>query len=414
MKYRELRKYYYAGEETYLKEYDSRFQSPDTVHVKFHIGEHEAFFVENTAVLRLNVEIERLDKQVMKLSMQLPEVAKKQYSVKCLIDEIILTNKIEGVHSSRREIGDALEVLAKQSAEKEEHPRFLSLVNKYLKLMIQEPVSLETCEDIRKIYDEMLLDEVIEEDPESAPDGKLFRKSSATVYDATGKAIHQGLNPEDRILEAMGEALTFLNDDAVEPIYRVCLFHYLLEYIHPFYDGNGRLGRFILSYCISEMMEPLLAYRISETIKENRKEYYAAFEICNDRLNRGDLTPFLLMQMEMIRSAFQDLKDSLESKLTLWKRYERLVPELPGAEGNENQCMLYSLLIQAALFSESGISTKELMLQFDMTYNPVKKLIDQVPENMLIIRKKGNAKYYQMDLAVLDRILLKRAENEIR
>ena len=412
MPYRALKDYYCEEEVSYLQEYERRFSSEDAVHIGFQIGEYQAFFVENTAVLRLNLEIARLDKQVMELSMKLPGVAKKQYSMKCLIDEIMLTNRIEGVHSSRREIGDVLEILDRQSAEREEHPRFLSLVNKYLKLMTQESVPLNTCEDIREIYNDLLLDEVIEENPNSAPDGILFRKESTMIYNETGDCIHQGLSPEGEIMKAMGNALRFLNDTTVEPIYRVCLFHYLLEYIHPFYDGNGRLGRFILSYCITETLEPLLAYRISETIKENRKEYYEAFEICNERLNRGELTPFLLMQMEMIRKAFQDLKRSLERRLMLWDKYERLVPGLPGVYASTNQEMLYSLLIQAALFSESGISTRELMQQFELTYNPVKRLLDQVPKEMLHIQKKGRAKYYQMDLAVLDNILLEQAANE--
>ena len=49
------------------------------------------------------------------LSAQLPDIAKEQYSRKCLIDEIVLTNKIEGVHSSRKEIGEVLDMLGERS-----------------------------------------------------------------------------------------------------------------------------------------------------------------------------------------------------------------------------------------------------------------------------------------------------------
>ena len=54
-------------------------------------------------------------KEVRALSAQLPDIAKEQYSRKCLIDEIVLTNKIEGVHSSRKEIGEVLDMLGERS-----------------------------------------------------------------------------------------------------------------------------------------------------------------------------------------------------------------------------------------------------------------------------------------------------------
>ena len=73
-----------------------------------------------------------LDKKVTLLSMKLPGVALRPSSRNALIDEIVLTNKIEGVHSSRE--GNrkrcALEILSKQSQEKGKQQRFVGLVNK--------------------------------------------------------------------------------------------------------------------------------------------------------------------------------------------------------------------------------------------------------------------------------------------
>lgn len=410
MSYETLRKLYYGTEEEYALEYRTRFDSEEAVRLDFFIAGKQAFFLENADVLRLSFEIAKMDKEVCLLSAKLPGVAKEQYSKKCLIDEIVLTNKIEGVHSSRKEIGEALAVLERQSNEKKKHPRFISLVNKYMKLMTGETVPLQSCEDIRQIYNEIFLEEVVSEDPSNAPDGKLFRKEMSAVYSETDRIIHKGLMPERSIIRAMEQALKFLNDASVEKLYRICLFHYLIEYIHPFYDGNGRLGRFILSYCISETLEPLLAYRISETIKEHVGEYYKAFTVCNDRRNLADLTPFLIMQLNMICMAIGDLRDSLKRRLSRWNKYEQLAESLPNA-ASINMCRLYSYLIQAALFSENGISTADLRTQLEASYNTVKNLLRQVPEEMLIVQKKGRMKYYQIDLNTLDEILLERQTN---
>lgn len=408
--YKELRKFYYQDEKAYAAEYQRRFSSEETIKLDFLVGNHQAFFWENTDVLKLAAKIFKLDKEVTLLAQRLPGIAQEQYSRKCLIDEIVLTNNIEGVRSSRKEIGEALEILEKQTAVRGKRARFVGLVKKYLKLLGQETIPLDRCEDIRAIYDEVFLEEVVSEDPNHAPDGKLFRKEMSTVYNGRGKAIHDGLAPESEIIQAMERALQFLRDDSVEKLYRICLFHYLVEYIHPFYDGNGRLGRLILSYCISQTLEPLIAYRISETIKENINDYYKAFEICNDPHNLGDLTPFLIMQLSMIEKSIQELKDSLSRRLIRWKRYEQLIPELPEGAKNQNVRRLYSFLIQAALFSEKGISTSELKEQYNVSYNTLKKWLDVVPASLLMSEKKGKYKYYQMNLQELDALILKKAQ----
>ena len=87
---------------------------------------------------------------------KLPEVAKEQYIKKSLIDEITHTNEIKGIISTRKEIRDILDDIASKDREKS---RFKGIVNKYKKLLEEETVQLKTPTDIRKIYDEMLLDE---------------------------------------------------------------------------------------------------------------------------------------------------------------------------------------------------------------------------------------------------------------
>ena len=107
MAYQPLGKLYYGDETAYHQTYISRFESDEAVKLDFLIGNKPAFFLQNNEVLSLAFNISKLDKTVLKLSSALPGVAKSQYSKKCLIDEIVLTNKIEGVHSSRKDIGDA-------------------------------------------------------------------------------------------------------------------------------------------------------------------------------------------------------------------------------------------------------------------------------------------------------------------
>lgn len=400
MKYRTLRSLYYEDKDVYNKEYEKRFNDPDALKLNFYIDGNQAFFAQNEEVSRLIYSILRLDKEIALLRFNLPKAALEQYSKKCLIDEIVITNNIEGVHSSRREIDDALEVLEEQSAERGKETRFLGMVNKYFKLLRRDTVQIAECQDIRDIYDELVLKEVVEENPENTPDGDMFRKGSASVYSVTGKIVHNGATPETKIIELLDDALAFLNDNSIEPLYRICLFHYMLEYVHPFYDGNGRLGRFILSYCISRNLTDILAFRISEMIKENINKYYDAFTICNDPHNRGELTPFLTMMLGMIEKAALELKDTLQRKTVSWGRYEEIAE---GIAENAQMKKLYSVLIQAGLFSEVGVSMKGLEAFMQLGKITIRKRLDAIKaQGHLIENKKGNTKYYKINLKALD------------
>lgn len=406
MAYKELKKLYYTDQDAYRTAYMQRFSGDNTVRLEFDVAGYQAFFVQCDEVINLSYHILKLDKEIFKLRKQLPEVALEQYSKKCLIDEIVITNNIEGVYSSRKEIGDALSILEEQSTKKRRKNVFLGLVNKYYKLLSQEKVSLQTCQDIRDVYDEIVLEEVVSENKHNAPDGQIFRKDMSEVYAATGKSVHKGKYPESEIISYTEKALQFLNDEEILPLYRICLFHYMIEYIHPFYDGNGRLGRFILSYCISENLERLLAYRISETIKENIKKYYDAFMTCNDARNLADLTPFLIMMLGMIKSAMEELKQSLFEKHFSWKRYCTVIPKLEQHE-NKAVASLYDVLIQASLFSEGGISTQELLSLFGTSYATLGKRLAVVKSHdLLITEKHENKKLYSINLKELDDMIL--------
>ena len=406
MPYKELKKLYFGDQETYKSTYDQRFSSENTIHLDFDVAGYQAFFVQCPDVINLGYKILQLDKDISMLRIKLPEIALKQYSRKCLIDEIVITNNIEGVYSSRKEIGAALNILEDQSAKKGKKNVFLGLVNKYLKLLSREKVPLQTCQDIRTIYDEIVLDEVVSEDKHNAPDGTIFRKDMTEIYSSSGKSIHKGKYPESEIIAYTERALHFLNDGEILPLYRICLYHYMIEFIHPFYDGNGRLGRFILSYCIAENFERLLAYRISETIKENIKKYYDAFSSCNDTRNLADLTPFLIMMLEMIKGSMEELKTSLSEKLFSWNRYCTVIPELDQSQ-NKEISLLYDVLIQASLFSEQGISTQELLAFFNTNYATIGKRLAVIKaQDLLIAEKHDNKKYYAIKLKELDDIIM--------
>ena len=405
MDYTELLKLYYIDKSLHQAEYERRLNAPDTVKLRFRVKGNQAFFVQNAEISGIVHQILRTDKSISLLSSKLPEVAHDQFRKRCLIDEIILTNKIEGVYSTRREIASILADLESAVKGRTARKRFQGLVNQYFMLKSKKHKPLTSCEDLRRLYDELVSAEVIEENPDNAPDGRLFRKDSVSVHTITEREIHRGSYPESAIYSELEAALEFLNNENIEFLYRVSVFHYLLGYIHPFYDGNGRLGRFIISDLLSQELSPLLSYRISGTIMENISSYYNAFKTCNDKHNLGDLTPFLAMLLNMIKTACLHLEESLHNGSTRLTRYEEGIKSLPGGLGDRT-AGVYHILIQAGLFSESGISTRELEALLNNSYTTIKKELDFINGLGLLIRNKvGREFHYSIDLERLDSML---------
>lgn len=398
MPYVPLNKLFYSDSKNYDKIYAENFGSKYAVHVNFKIGEFDAFFVQTPEIIAKMLAIYKAANIVNLFCCDLPGVALEQFTTSCLIDEIVLTNNIEGVHSTRREIYSLLEGGGKST-------RFYGLVQKYLMLRKGKTLEFKTCADIRAVYDELVLREVETDDPDNVPDGEIFRKGSVSVSSQTQKELHRGLYPESSIITAMERALAFLNDESVELLYRAAAFHYFIGYIHPFYDGNGRLNRFISSYLLGRELCPLVGFRLSYTVKQNISDYYKAFGICNDPKSRGDITPFVEMFLGIVETAVTQLGEALQKrseKLAYYRSRSELLPDAADAK----MAQLYDYLIQAALFSENGIGTEELLRLFGVSRNTLQKKLGKVEAvELLQTVTKNRMKFYKLDLNAFDELL---------
>lgn len=395
-----LKALFHMDDKAYKEEYEHRFNDENTIHLPIDIGKEQAFVCLTYDIFERIISIERLDKKVSHLYRSLPGVAIKQFTKKCMIDEILLTNDIEGVRSTRKEVSEILQNISKQNRKK----RLVGLAAKYSTLMSGQDISFKTCKDIRKIYNDMFYEEVKAADPKNLPDGDMFRKSGVDVLTAAQEVIHKGVVPESSIKEKLTQSLSFLNNENIDIFIRIAVFHYLFGYIHPFYDGNGRTSRFISSYLLSKHLTPLIGFRLSYTIKENISKYYKAFEVCNDCLNKGELTPFVEMFLNIVKISMEQLSETLTEKLDRLKYYKDRINILPNSNKSDIR-NLYYLLIQAALFSDIGVSREEIRLHMKISINTVSKKIKQIPEYLLLEKIQKNKKHYILDLDKVNELL---------
>ncbi len=272
-----LLKLYHKDESASLDLYRSLYHSPLSHHLDFSIRQMNAsrsfpaFYYYTDDMMQCVSQIMENLRDLSTTTALLPGVALQSFQRSCLIEEIQSSNEIEGVHSTRKEINTAIDEQNDISASSK--VRLWSTVNKYLKLQNQEEIPFQNSIDLRIFYDSFIADEIARDDPKNLPDGKVFRKSPVDVWSRT-KVIHHGVFPEEQIIKKMDVALSFLHDERVPSLIRISIFHYLFGYIHPFYDGNGRTSRFITSYYLSRILNPLVAFRLSITIKKSIRIYY--------------------------------------------------------------------------------------------------------------------------------------------
>ena len=396
MSYLSLKKYEYSHHGDSPKEYKRRFECYDSKHIDFNIGSYPAFFVETKEIRDSVCNLYKMDRTVIKLCQELPAEAITHFMVRCLMDEVQISNSIEGVNSTRKEIRDAYEKKSK---------RFKGIVSKYQLLLSGETIPMISCKDIRTLYDDLVLAEVLEESEKDRPDGKIFRKDHVSVYGNKMESIHEGIYPEEAIIDSMNLALKYLNNDSEELLYRVAVFHYMLGYIHPFYNGNGRLNRFISSYMLSHDLSPLIGFRLSYSVKDEQSSYNKAFDECNDKANFGELTMFVEVFLNILTESMSNLILSLEKRKTAWDKYAGNVSALPFGD-KKYYPEVYTALIMYELFATEGAGMNDIMNGANISRPTLQKILESIKETGLLkVDDSGKRFSYGIRLEKIDELL---------
>ena len=153
-----------------------------------------------------------------------------------------------------------------------------------------------------------------------------FRSRSAGVADKQGNVLHFGTLP-DYVPGLVMELLDWVRDSDFHMLIKSCVFHYELELIHPFADGNGRIGRLWHTLLLTHW-KPMFAWLPVEfMIHDRQDEYYQAINRSN---NEAESTAFIEFMLSAIKEALLEAVQSGNTESTSveeqrWLQIERFL-----------------------------------------------------------------------------------------
>ena len=130
----------------------------------------------------------------------------------------------------------------------------------------------------------------------------VFRSKPVGVVDQEGHVLHFGTLPQ-YVPNLVMELLDWVKNSDVHMLIRSCVFHYELELIHPFADGNGRVGRLWHTLLLSKWNPAFAWLPVESIIHDRQQEYYAAINASNDA---GESTVFIEFMLAAIKASLID------------------------------------------------------------------------------------------------------------
>lgn len=287
----------------------------------------------------------------------IPSSDKNRYLISSIMEEAIASSQLEGAATTRK--------AAKEMLRQERKPKNSSeqmILNNYNTIRKLKELKCEklTIELILEIHSSITKDTL----SDSSQEGQFRKSNDISVVSSSGEVVY--IPPVFEHLEKiMSDFCIFANGSDekgfIHPIIRATILHFLIGYIHPFTDGNGRTARAIFYWYLLKEGYWLIEYMsISRMIVKSPAQYARAY--LYSELDENDLTYFINYQLKTMGLAFDSLKEYISRK-TQEKRELYNFKKIKNI--NDRQIFILKLLSDEPKFT---FTIKEIQNRFNTAY----------------------------------------------
>lgn len=306
------------------------------------------------------------------------------FGLKAMEEEIASSLTIENIDFNRDSVRKILNGYAPQD---ESEARIYGM-KKGLDF-IRDPANKITEENIHKLY-QIAIESYLQEGDRLLP-GNYYRHDA--VYIVGQEVEHTGL-PHQKLPEYMGKLTTFVAEDSeIDDLFKAAVIHFYVAYLHPYFDGNGRMARMIhLWYLVQKGFSSALFIPLSEYVEKSKKRYYNAFTLCERNAAISgvmDVTAFLVYFME-------EIYHKMKVSLPVGQKTEVFQVALDEGKVTEKEHALWNFVCSA--YGDQEFTTKQLEKDFgDAAYATIRSFVLKFESlGLLKARKLGNKVKYHI------------------
>lgn len=302
------------------------------------------------------------------------------YIGKYVEKEAVLSSQIEGTQASLSDVLQKEKIDESKRKDTEEIVNYVHALNYGIEILEELPISIRY---LKKVHYELLKGVR----GETKNPGEL-RKSQNWIGPKGCTITNATYVPPsvDIMNESLYDLEKYINSEStIDPLVKIALIHYQFETIHPFLDGNGRLGRLLIPIWLKAtnyLNDPILY--LSLYFKKNRTEYYG---LLMDVRFKGKYEEWIKFFLKGIIEISKNSIETITKINNLTYKYEQIINNLP----NKNKDRLLSAM--KYIYKHPYFDSKELKEELNVTKPTVSKIIDDLVK-IRIISPTSNKKRY--------------------